>query len=196
MLGLRLFGVYYLLQFLHTGDKMGTLIVKSVVGLRNANKKFMNSKIAASKRIIRSLAKVNVIKSGAIIKAGLIPYPGGGALVSSIELQTISGFKVLVHAHDYGKGGEKSAEIEYGLKTREKRLYVEYPKLQGWVKDKWGWAPSKGIFVGGIRADGKSSSPAGIPHPKGLHYMELGILFSFREANKIVPQELRKIKVV
>ena len=130
---------------------------------------------------------VNVGKSQAIIKAGLIPYQGGGALLSSIELKGVSMDKVRVLAVDYGKGGEASAEIEHGFKGSEKRLYIDNPKLKAWAKSKLRWMPPDGVIVG--------KSPAGIPHPEGLHYMELGAIEVINQSAKIIKQETNKIRV-
>ena len=166
---------------------MATRIVKNMVEFKTTNLKYIRDSRSASKRIIRRFGLVNVIKSQVIIKAGLIPYQGGGASLSSIHLEGISVNKVRVLAIDYGKGGESSAEIEQGLKRREFRLYIDNPKLRNWAKDKMDFVPSKGVLVG--------KSIGGIPHPLGLHHMELGAIEAFKQSDRIIQQEINKIRV-
>jgi len=138
----------------------------------------MNEMIAMNRRFWNR-AKITKIDQG------LIKYPSGGVLFSSIALQPINQFKVNVIALDYGEAGEKSAEIEYGLKTPEFRRYSEYPKLKQWVVDKGKYSEGKGIVVG--------NSPAGIPHPQGLHYFELGFETAYASSNIIITEELSKL---
>ncbi len=166
---------------------MSTRIVKNMAELKAANLKHARDSKSASKRIIRRFGFVNVSKSQAVIKTGLIPYPGGGALFSSIELKGINAQKVRVLAVDYGKGGEASAEIEHGLKRREFRQYTDNPKLKDWARDKMDFVPPKGVLVG--------KSPGGVPHPLGLHYMELGALEAIKQKDMIINQEINKIRV-
>jgi len=164
---------------------MGQETAKSMQEMNTMNRRFWNRAKTAQTRILKRLAKRNIQKSREIVKEGLIEYSGGGILFSSIALQPINQIKVNVIALDYGEGGEKDAEIEYGLKTKEFRKYADYPKLKGWVLDKWGHTPKGGILVG--------NSPAGIPHPKGLHYFELGFKTSFAESDMIITEELNKL---
>jgi len=170
---------------------MGTIYVKTVQEMNTQNRLFNRRVKSAQVRTLIRLGNINIQKSQQIIKKGLIPYSGGGALFSSINLKSPSSTKVIVYATDYGTG--ENPEIEKGLKESEFRYFSQYPKLKGWVSEKWDSMPKKGIWVGGTKEDGTPSSPEGIPHPFGLHYFELGGLEAKKKADKITTQELGKI---
>ena len=167
---------------------MGIQKANSMAQMMQMNKSFWRMAEVAQGKIVKRLARINELKSKLIVTKGLIPYSGGGQLFGSIKSKSImtGEHKAIVMVNDYGKGDEKTAEIEYGLKKREFRTYAKNPKLMGWVRDKWeGYVPPTGIMVG--------KSPAGIPHPKGLHYFLLGFLEAKRQSDSVITEELNKI---
>jgi len=175
---------------------MGTIYVKTVQEMNTQNRLFNKRVKAAQVRALIRLGNINIKKSQQIFRKRYpTDYAGGGALFNSIHLESPSSTKVIVYATDYGTG--ENPEIEKGLKESEFRYYSQYPKLRGWVAEKWDHIPPKGIWVGGMveTSDGaiRPSSPEGIPHPFGLHYFELGGLEAKKKADRITTQELGKI---
>ena len=163
---------------------MGTVYVKTAMEMNVQNKVFRKRVEVAHSNILRRMAQSNLKESKKFAETKRFT----GELVSSINLSQdgVLKWQVICSApHAY--------EIEEGLKTREYRLFSEYPKLEAWVLEKFGYTQGKGIGVGGQNKEGLPSSPNGVPHPKGLHFMQQGFQINVTNSNSIVSQEIMKL---
>ena len=141
------------------------------------NRRFWNRVKSTNKVILARLASINLKTSQKIAEEKRFT----GLLISLISLESAMGglkFRVISSA-------PYSHEIEEGLKQPEFRTYAEYPKLREWAKQKLEFIPRYGLTVG--------SSPGGIPHPSGLHFMSGGLEIAYQMSNNVISQELRKL---
>ena len=165
---------------------MGIRVVKTFKEMQMVQKWYFGQVAKALVITAQLIAKVNVDVSKNIIDENLEKYNGGGALISSIQLNKINATEVQVIATDYDNFGRGVPEIEEGLRgLSEVRTVKDYPKLAGWLS-------SKGIKGKGIKV---GNSRGGVPHPKGLHYFQRGAIKSFEEGPSILMEQVSKINV-
>ena len=163
---------------------MGTVYVKTIAEMNVQNRLFYKRIEKAQSNILRRMAQSNLNVSRKFADT----HRFTGELTSAIELnqEGVLKWQVICSA-------PHAFEIEEGLKVREYRKFADYPKLEAWVLEKFGYTIGDGIGVGGKNRKGLDSSPNGIPHPKGLHFMQEGFNVNVTNADSIVSQELMKL---
>ena len=163
---------------------MGIVYVKTAQEMNTQNRLFNMRVKSAQTRALLKMSKINQDASKKF--AETVKYTG--YLMASIGVKSLSSLK-----HEVICSAPYGSEIEFGLE--EPRVWIApIEELDKWRKHK---SAMLGKTIGRIGKEvvdvSPSPSESGIPHPKGLHFMEHGFDIAFKNVHPIITQELRKL---